>query len=272
MNYQELTFKSICNFIIDLSDMFGGKNHGLKLYEHLLGKTTMSHTKAVNKHIELFTSFCVDNRDAILNKDHSKLVQPKIEYSEKVFVDMNSIFSKADSETTDVIWKHLLTISAFVDPTAKAKDILKKNALSGDKESVFLNNMFNKFESNIKPSSNPMETITSMLTSGVLNDVANTFQSGLQNGELNMNNLIGTANTLISSILPPNTDGSSNKINLDGILNTVLAGAAASGPSAGQGQNIDFNALLSGFASMAVKQQQVPLNEETVIEEVKKEE
>ena len=72
-DYNILPFKTINDFVKELSELFGSTNHSLKLYQRLLDKTTINHEKSIEKHIEIFRTFCVKNRDMILNKDISKL-------------------------------------------------------------------------------------------------------------------------------------------------------------------------------------------------------
>ena len=72
-DYNLLTFRAISTFTNDLSEIFGGENHSLKLYQRLLNKTTITHEKAISKHIIAFKNFCVSNREAILSKSLDKL-------------------------------------------------------------------------------------------------------------------------------------------------------------------------------------------------------
>ena len=53
----------------------------------------------------------------MFHKDSCKINDSKIKYSSKVFIDFNEIFfkTKINEETNEVIFKHFLTISAFVD-------------------------------------------------------------------------------------------------------------------------------------------------------------
>ena len=119
-----VTFKAISTFCTALEEVFGEDSRELKLYTHLISKTTLSHDKAISKHIDAFRLFCTENRDALESKDVSKLVENKIIYSDKVFIDIACIFNTSDKDTSTVIWKHLLTIATFVDPTSKARQIL----------------------------------------------------------------------------------------------------------------------------------------------------
>ena len=150
-----VTFKAITTFSSSLEEIFGKKQRPLKLYVRLLTRTTLSHEKAIKKHIDAFREFCTANRDALETKDASKLVKNKIIYSERVYIDMSRIFSSADKETINVIWEHLLTISALVDPTGKARQILRQSAKKGDSamEANFLTDIIGKVEKHVDPGS-----------------------------------------------------------------------------------------------------------------------
>lgn len=201
INYELIAFKAISEFTKELSQNFTtkDKNHSLKLYEHLLNKTTLSHDKAIKKHVDAFRIFCIDNRDAIKNKNVSLLKNKKVSYSTRVFIDFSTIFRESDKDTANIIWKHLLTISALVDPAGKAKDILKSSS-GGTKEADFLNNIIDKVESSVNPNSNPLEAISSIMSSGVFNDLITGMNNGIQNGELDLGKLMGTVQTMCSTL------------------------------------------------------------------------
>ena len=112
-----VVFKSISNFIGDLSTLYAKRQRSLLLYKRLIDKTTLVHEHAINKNIDIFKNFCTENRKAIQEMDEKELVLEKLFYSEKVFIDMKHIFNLADKASKSAIWRHLLTISAFVDPT-----------------------------------------------------------------------------------------------------------------------------------------------------------
>jgi hypothetical protein len=264
-DYNLLTFRAISTFTNDLSEIFGGENHSLKLYQRLLNKTTITHEKAIGKHIIAFKNFCVSNREAILSKSLDKLSVDKIEYSSRVFIDLGGIMRTADKETLNIIWKHILTISAFVDPAGRAKEILKKNETSN--ESNFLENIINKVESNVNPNStNPMEAVNSILNSGVLTELFSDMSSQTQNGSLDLGKLMGTVEKMCNSLAPPTEDGKP-AINLSGLMSSVApllstlgaAGGGAGGTGAG---GIDINAMMAQM----MKAQQQPTKTE-VIEE-----
>jgi len=196
-----ITFKTISNFTNDLGDVFSEKHRPLKLYAHLINKTTLAHDVAIQKHVDAFRLFCVANREAI-SKTSSKLSKEKIVYSKRVFINMKDIFQLADAETTQIIWKHLLTISALVDPAGKAREILKMQAEAGEggEEVNFLTDIISKVEANVNPNSNPMEAVTAIMQSGIFSDLVSGMGSGLQDGTLDLGKLMGTVQKMVTKL------------------------------------------------------------------------
>ena len=283
MNNELIPFKAISSFIAALNEAFGAQHHPVKLYDRLLSKTTLSNDRIIKKHIDIFRLFCVANRDCIVSKN-KKLVEPVVTYSERVFVDMSVIFEKADSETSEIIWKHLLTISALLDPAGKAKDILKS---SNTKEADFLSDIINKVESNIKPNANPLEAVSSIMQSGVFNDLLSSMNNGMQDGSLDLGKLMGTVQTMCSSLGnmnpggAPNGEGGApggapdmmNMINsMVSNLNVDATGGAPGVAPGGMPDMPDMSALLPMLSGLTgVNTNLPPVAEEkveTVVEEV----
>ena len=198
-----VSFKAISNFTTSLEEVFGKDQRSLKLYVHLINKTTLSHEKAISKHIEAFRTFCTANRDALEHKDASKLVVTKISYSERVYINFSRIFNSADKDTSEVIWKHLLTIAALVDPTGKARQILKDTAKNGSGpalEANFLSDIIGKVEEHVDPNANPMEAVASIMKSGVFAELVGGMGNGLQDGSLDLGKLMGTVQNMVTSL------------------------------------------------------------------------
>lgn len=196
-----ITFKAITNFTMALGDMFKNEQRTLALYCRLIEQTTLAHEKAIKNHIEAFYKFCKGNRDALVSRDKETLEEKRIYYSKKVFIDMEKIFSLADKDTEDVIWDHLLTISALVDPAGKAKKALEeqKNSGKATDEADFLTNIIGKVDQHVDPNGNPMDAVSSIMKSGVFTDLVQGMTAGLENGSLDLGKLMGTVNTLVTS-------------------------------------------------------------------------
>ena len=198
-----IAFKSICNFINDVNSVVGNKYKQLKLYNRLINKTQISHDNAIKKHIGLFYTFCIDNRESLMEQNFSKLTNTKLQYSENVYIDLKTIYNLCDEDCKETVWRHLLTISAILDPAGKAKEILKKSVeegKSGVDESNFLSDIISKVEKNINPNANPMEAMSSMMSSGVFNELLSGMQGGLSSGKLDMNKLLGAVQSMVSNL------------------------------------------------------------------------
>ena len=226
-----ITFKTISNFTNDLGEVFSEKHRPLKLYAHLINKTTLAHEKPIEKHIDAFKSFCVANRESILNRK-ARFEKEKIVYSKRVFINMKEIFQMADPDTTNVIWMHLLTISALVDPAGKAREILKKEAEKGGggQEINFLTDIISKVEANVKPDSNPMEAVTTIMNSGIFSELVSGMGNGLQDGSLDLGKLMGTVQKMVTKLNDEAGDqeGSDQALNM---INTMMGSLVAGSKS-----------------------------------------
>jgi hypothetical protein len=216
-----MCFKAISNFTTELGELFGARQKSLKLYSRLISKTTLSHNSSILRHIEAFREFVLNNRDAISERNSKKLVNGKITYSDNVYINMEEIFRMADSETKNVIWEHILCISAMVDPSSKAKEILKESMAAGKvsgNEADFISNIIEKVETHVKPDSNPMEAMTSIMSSGVLTDLISGMNTGLNDGSLNIGKLMGAVQGMVGKMGGEN--GKENE--LMGAMDTML--------------------------------------------------
>jgi hypothetical protein len=97
-----IAFKAITTFTKELTSVFGKTHRPLKLYNHLITKTTLAHDEIIKKHIQAFREFCVENSEALYEKNKEKITKTKVEYSNRVYIDLKLILNKADR-------KHLMS-------------------------------------------------------------------------------------------------------------------------------------------------------------------
>jgi hypothetical protein len=216
------TFKAIVNFTESLGDIFANKNHALKLYCHLISKTTFCHDKAIEKHIGAFRKFCITNRDAILENDENKIQVNNITYSGKVFINVKQILCMCDSDQKKATWKHLLVISALVDPMSRAKEILRNKKEEENTESNFLSKIMDKVEKNIDVDADPMSAVSSIMSSGMFSEMIEEMNTGMQNGSIDLGKLLGTVQTMVSETNggTSGTEGT-NMPDLGGIMSMI---------------------------------------------------
>ena len=192
------SFGLINDFVTDLNEVFGSKQHSLLLYNCLLGKTSIKNVDSVNKHVTAFTNFVTKNHSAIINKDHSLFCDPIISFSPKVKINMDEIFKMSDAETSRIIWKHLLVITNSVDPSEEAMNILKKSLEEKSKEGEFLTNLVQNIEQSVGDTGNadPISAIMGLMSSGVFSNLIENMTSG----NLDMGKMLLTAQGMMSSL------------------------------------------------------------------------
>jgi hypothetical protein len=224
-----ICFKAISNFTSELVELFSKQQRSLRLYGRLINKTTFAHDDSIKKHIDAFRTFCITNRDAIIQKSVEKITMNKISYSQRVFIDMIDIFKISDKDTSKVIWEHLLCISAMVDPAGKAREILKEklasNMSSSLGESSFLTDFISKVEDTIDPNANPMEAISSIMKSGVFTELVGGMNSGLSDGSLDLPKLMGSIQGMLGQL----GEKSGGNPQTDGIMNMMTSMLGSSG-------------------------------------------
>jgi len=218
-----IAFKAITNFTKELTSVFGKTHRPLKLYNHLITKTTLAHDEIIKKHIQAFREFCVENSEALYEKNKEKITKTKVEYSNRVYIDLKLILNKADRETSNVIWQHLLTISALVNPAGKAKQVLKelkeKSNSEASNEIDFIQNLISKVETEVDPNANPLEAVTSIMQSGMFQNLVTDITENVNSGNFNINRMIGSLRGVITEF---SEDGESEN-QATNILDSAMA-------------------------------------------------
>lgn len=207
-NATVLAFKAISGFIADLTAEFGSKMKSIVLYNRLLEKTGLVHTKPILKHVECFRTFFRENAAAMEHRKPSAFVNPKISYSDRVYLDMSVIFRESPRDSIEIIWRHLYAIWGLVDPSSQARRLLaetmKQGGDSAGKESDFLSSIIEKVEKTVKSgdvdASNPMGAVSKLMSSGVFTDLIQGMQTGLSDGSLNIGKLMGSVQGLMGKM------------------------------------------------------------------------
>lgn len=195
-----LIFKAIASFVQDMNETYGAKYKPLLLYATLLEKTGVIHEEPIKKHIQLFQGFVIENEEAIIKKDENVFQNYKIQYSENVFLDMKEIFQIAGNDKQS-IWQHLLTLSVLLNPTSKAKEVLRKDKENAEPEDDFLSGLVEKVGKHIDPTStNPLDSMNSLVASGVFGELMNSMDKGINDGTLDMQKMVGSLQTMIGSL------------------------------------------------------------------------
>ena len=201
---QLIAFNAISNFVSALGREFGTRQHSLALYARLIEHTTLSHEPAIVKHVEGFSKYIAANQSAIEESNESKLTSDKVEYSDRIFINLKPLFEAADVETKAVMWKHLLTIYGVLYPDSQAKEILRKmNTNVKSAEGDLIQTMVQKITPHLNPEeTNPMQAIMGLMSSGVFTDLISTMQKGMDDGSIDVNNLLKNATGMFAGGSP----------------------------------------------------------------------
>lgn len=190
-------FKCISSFVQNLNEEYGTQHKPLRFFAKLVDRVKITNEVAIAKLTEIFRTFCISNREAFKTQEVAKLSSIKITYSETIFIDMSVIFLMADQENQSIIWRHLLTISALVDPENNARELLQKmSEVQPSKEDELIKNVISKVEQAVKPDSNPADAISAIMQSGIISEVMN----GMSNNTLDIGKLLGSVQGMISTM------------------------------------------------------------------------
>lgn len=197
------TYKSIVAFVNDMNEIYGPQYKPLRLYALLLGKTGIVDEAPIQKHVQAFKTFVVANEEAIVEKRKDALGDGKIEYSENVYIELRQVFelAKNDAANTECLWKHLLTLLMIFNPSRHVEELLSKhNNGAGSQEDDFLSKLIRQVGDHVDPSANPMQTVQTLMTSGVFQDVMSSMDKGIQDGSLDMVQMIGSLQKMVGSL------------------------------------------------------------------------
>ena len=106
-------FNAIASFVQDLNTGFGKKYKPVALYNRLIEKTTLRDTTAVERHINAFRTFYNRNSDYI--KSRTLADSARIEYSDRVYLDVGRILARTDKESHKHIHQHLVTVYSLMN-------------------------------------------------------------------------------------------------------------------------------------------------------------
>ena len=238
MNTKSAYTKILC-FVKDLNDLVGTSRKPVALYYHLL-KKSMHSEQAIEKHVELFKNWLIANKQAVLSGKHSELVQNVIEYTkDKVFVDVKDICSGESKANNAAIFDHLKIIYYLVDPDSSNEIKQALTEKSPDtKEEEFIDNIKNKIEQNFNENQfdNPLTATMSMLQSGIFTDIIQGMTQGVDNGEMNIDKLLGSVKGLMGGL------GDEEQQEVNGMFNMVTGMLGVSGGAGGMSLNQILNA------------------------------
>lgn len=217
-------FLAISEFVNDISQESNfAKIKNIQLFNKLLEGTTIRDTKAIGRYIQAFRDFFNNNKEYLTLKKFGS--NTKIEYSERIYIDVEWIVKKLSVQESETVYKHLLTIYGLMNTGKESKnavELLKKTgnsvAVNGD-NSLFknlenletpdtpegqfikesLSGIADQFSNINTQNSNPMQMVSQLMTSGFFQEFTQNLQDKFASGEININSLITTAGSMVGS-------------------------------------------------------------------------
>lgn len=191
-------FSRIVNFVNQLNNVFGKRQHSLQLYNRLITNIKISSTLGIDKHIDIFKDFTLKNRECIVSKCPSKLVENNIKYSDNINIKMKEIFRMSDIDTTKIIFDHLIVINALLNSTTENKEILKDSlkstSSSNNAEKNCIDEIISNLENVIDPqNSNSAAEILKLTTNPNFTNMMKNMIGGITSGDLDPAKLFTTA-------------------------------------------------------------------------------
>ena len=217
-NNNVLVFKLITDLIKNIEECYAvketAKTKPIRLYSRLVTKTSINRDDIIQRHIDCFTDFCKANHSQILEKS-TKLVESRIIFSERIYIDMDYVFSQSEKDgNTNTLFEYLLAIHAYVSPSDEALELLQalktQNPMEKGMEILKSMNMDSNGMKQIQDAvqelaksvniedvtENPMAMIGKLLQSKDFNNVVNRVTSMVESNDIDLASLMGTATAL----------------------------------------------------------------------------
>jgi len=220
----EKVWERITEFVNCLKLNYGNEFYEVKLYDLLLENTGVIHQEQREKHINIFKNFLLENQLAILEQNIEKLNKElNITYSDKIYINLNAIFSKAEKDDQETIWEYLLVLLALVSPNSKeAQNILTvkashsntKPTTSGISEDNVFGNLLKTVTEQLQNTdmneANPMQLIGNIMNSGVMNDLFNSVGGDQPTMDFDFNKMLQNFQEVMTNIQNGPTAGNNN--------------------------------------------------------------
>jgi hypothetical protein len=193
-----LLFSRINDFVNQLSSIYGTKYPPLRLYRHMLSKTNLSHKIKIERNIQIFSKFVLDNKVELL-KPAIESLNGKILFSKGIYIPIDDIIKTIEKEDRVIIQQHLVAILQCVDSSDEIKDKLKEILDPKTKEGEFFSSFIGKIEKNMGKGA-PEDVIKSFMTSGALQDILLSLNNGMKDGTLDLGKMLGMVQGLVGNL------------------------------------------------------------------------
>lgn len=215
-------FEATKDFVSDLDNCFGKSinSKSFVMYKRLLDKTPVrkdenyskDEIEKINKVLSGMRKFVGIYEEKIKEGDIGTIPRGVlINYgdSDKIAIEIQKFFFKADKEVKEIICEHLITIDTILDPEDKKIDELEKqmqslgvnkNTPEGRHVAKMMENTQKTMEE-MGDVDNPMQALMGMMGSGGFQEMIGDMQKGAEDGSLDMKNVLGTMHGMIGNLM-----------------------------------------------------------------------
>lgn len=197
-----VVFSHIVDFIVNLDNYFNEVKTvfpPLKMYRTLLEDTNYN-DKFFKRHVQLFTNFVLSNEQDIYSES-MPLADPKLIFSEHIYIDIAELYENADIETQKIIWTYLHLFSKELNPNYTPPPLQEQSTNSINPMELFTS-VFQKMQNEVDLSSfdneNPMQFVSQIMQSGVIENV----MKDVKLDQLNLPQLLSSMGTLLQKVTP----------------------------------------------------------------------
>lgn len=219
---EKLAFGAIVDLVDDLWSLYETKKTTpLALFHRLIHRIETDESGAgIAKCIDGFAAFFKTNSDALSNADDMMNTIPRGEViyygtSKSVYIEIQKYLYQAQTDNREAIRRHLLTISAILEPNERALAELENTAPAfdssgfddGTPEGRFVAGILDKAKDAMEGANtdDPTAAIMGLLGSGIITDMVAGFQTGVDGGELDMGKLMAKMQGALAGVMvqPP---------------------------------------------------------------------
>lgn len=161
--------QTIDEFLQQIRKVYSSRS--FKLYMRML-KQHKHKEGVMDKHVALFKQFCEKNNDAIVNKKINELTEPKISFTDIIYIDLTHIFHNLKDTNKVYFWEHLNKIrQSFLS----VEELNRSDEECSDDELIQHSMRMGQFD----PMQNLLDPMMlfNMMNSQAMPDIAESFQS-----------------------------------------------------------------------------------------------
>lgn len=190
-------FQVIVDFVNNLHNHLEEQKEriqSIQLYHRLIYQKSFQEVDLIRKHVNVFRGFCQSNRDAIREQSVTAITFPRIEFTDRIYIDIPYVFGRVDNDTKRVIWEYLLAISAHLDPQNNTRAVLEQLQQQGAPPADALSASISAL------SSDPNQMMGGLMGGLMGNPAITGIMTKLMSNEIDLHKLITSITPIVENV------------------------------------------------------------------------